>query len=174
VLCGYHAFAEVALADPIKRALAALLDLPRATFDDPATKDTPLDWLRATSPRRLMQTLGTGWGRQMIAHDLWLILARRRIAQLTAQAARLHIAGIVVSDLRYDDEAALVRELGGTVWHIVRAATPVATHCSEAGIVAQPGDRTLDNTGTLDQLEASIEYLLYGPFALHGDAHETA
>lgn len=170
MLCEHHAFVEVALADPIKRALAAMLDLPRAIFDDPATKDTPLDWLRNTSPRRLMQTLGTGWGRQMIAHDLWLILARRRIAHLTAQAARQHIAGIVISDLRYDDDADFVRQLGGTVWHVIRAARPVAAHCSEAGITPQPGDRTLDNTGTLDQLEACIEHLLYGPFALYGDA----
>ena len=170
VLCEHHAFVEVALADPIKRALAAMLDLPRATFDDPATKESPIDWLRNTSPRRLMQTLGTGWGRQIIADDLWLILARRRIAQLTAQAARQHIIGIVISDLRYDDEADMVRQLGGTVWHTVRAAPPVAAHCSEAGIIPQPGDRTLDNTGTLDQLEACIEHLLYGPFALYGEA----
>lgn len=174
LLCEHHAFVEVAFAEPIKRALAAMLDLPRATFDDPATKEAPIDWLRNTSPRRLMQTLGTGWGRQIIADDLWLILARRRIAQLTADADRLHVTGIVISDLRYDDEADLVRQLGGTVWHIVRAAPPVAAHCSEAGILAQPGDRTLDNTGTLDQLEACIEHLLYAPFALHGDAHEPA
>ena len=108
--------------------------------------------------------------RRAIADDLWLIMARRHIDQLTAQAARLHIAGIVISDLRYPDEADMVRQLGGTVWHIVRAAPPVAAHCSEAGITPQPGDRTLDNTGTLDQLETSIEHLLYGPFALYGDA----
>lgn len=173
-LCAHHAFVEVALAGPIKRGLAAMLDLPIEIFDDPATKDAPIDWLRNVSPRRLMQTLGTGWGRQIIADDLWLILARRRIAQLTAQADRLHIAGIVVSDLRYADEADLVRQLGGTVWHIVRAAPPVAPHCSEAGIPAQPGDRTTDNTGTREQLDAAIEHLLYDPFAMHGDAHEPA
>ena len=167
LLCEQHAFVEVALAAPIKRALAAMLDLPEATFNEPDTKDTPIPWLRNTSPRRLMQTLGTGWGRQMIADDLWLILAERHIAHLTAQADRLHISGIVVSDLRYPDEAAWLRGLGGTVWHIVRAARPVAAHCSEAGIPAQPGDRTLDNTGDLDQLEHSIDYVLRAPFAAH-------
>ena len=170
LLCEQHAFVEVAFADPIKRALAAMLGLPSAYFHDPFTKDLPIDWLRNTTPQRLIQTLRNGWGRQMIADDLWLILARRRIAQLTAQAASQHISGIVVIDLRYPDEAAMVRQLGGTVWHIVRDAPPVAAHCNEAGIAPQPGDRTLDNTGTLDQLEAGIEHLLYGPFALYGDA----
>ena len=167
ILCEQHAFIDVALAAPIKRALAAMLDLPASTFEDRAAKDQPIPWLRNTSPRRLMQTLGTGWGRQIIAEDLWLILARRRIDTLCAKAERLHISGIVISDLRYDDEAALVRDLGGTVWHVIRAAPRVASHCSEAGITPQRGDRTLDNTGPLGQTEISIDQLLHAPFQLH-------
>lgn len=166
ILCEQHAFIEVALAAPIKRALVAMLDLPAATFEEPALKDRPIRWLRNSSPRRLMQTLGTGWGRQMIAEDLWLILAERRIDALREQAERLHLSGIVVSDLRYDDEAALVRDLGGTVWHIVRDAPRVASHCSEAGITPQRGDRTLDNTGRLEQTEISVDQLLHAPFHL--------
>jgi hypothetical protein len=171
LLCEQHAFVEVAFADPIKRALAAMLDLPSAYFHDPFTKDLPIDWLRNTTPRRLMQTLGTGWGRQMIADDLWLILARRRIERLTAQAEREHIAGIVISDLRYADEAAFVRAQGGTVWHIVRPAPPVEAHSSEAGITAQPGDRTCDNTGDLDRLETTLDHLLHTQFTHHGAGH---
>ena len=171
LLCEQHAFVEIALADPIKRALAAMLDLPRAYLDDPATKETPIAWLRNTTPRRLMQTLGTGWGRQIITDDLWLILARRRIERLTAQAEREHIAGIVISDLRYADEAAFVRAQGGTIWHIVRPAPPVEAHSSEAGITAQPGDRTCDNTGDLDRLETTLDHLLHTPFAHHGATH---
>lgn len=171
LLCEQHAFVEIALADPIKRALAAMLDLPRAYLDDPATKETPIAWLRNTTPRRLMQTLGTGWGRQIIADDLWLILARRRIERLTAQAERQHIAGIVISDLRFANESDLVRALGGTVWHIVRPAPPVEAHSSEAGITAQPGDRTCDNTGDLDQLETTLDHLLHTPFTHHGATH---
>ena len=168
LLCEQQAFVEVAFAAPVKRALAAMLDLPPETFDDPAWKNSPIPWLRGTSPRRLMQTLGTGWGRQMIADDLWLILAERRIAHLTARAERLHISGIVVSDVRYENEAALVRRLGGTVWHLVRAAPPVEAHDSEAGIAAQPGDRTLDNTGSTEQLEIGIDRLLHAALALGG------
>jgi hypothetical protein len=171
LLCEQHAFVEIALADPIKRALAAMLGLTSAYFHDPFTKDMPIDWLRNTTPRRLMQTLGTGWGRQIIADDLWLILARRRIERLTAQAAHMHIAGIVISDLRYADEAAFVRAQGGTVWHIVRPAPPVEAHSSEAGITAQPGDRTCDNTGDLDRLETTLDHLLHTPFTHHGAAH---
>ena len=171
LLCEQHAFVEIALADPIKRALAAMLDLPRAYLDDPATKETPIAWLRNTTPRRLIQTLGTGWGRQIIADDLWLILAQRRIGRLTAQAERQHIAGIVISDLRFANEADLVRALGGTVWHIVRPAPPVEAHSSEAGITAQPGDRTCDNTGDIDQLETTLDHLLHTPFTHHGATH---
>ncbi len=196
LLCEQQAFVEVAFAAPIKRALAAMFefDLPPEIFDDPKWKNSLIPWLqgnsprrlmqpipgtaqcnhvvwlRGTSPRRLMQTLGTGWGRQMIADDMWLILAERRIAHLTARAERLHISGIVVSDVRYENEAALVRRLGGTVWHIVRAAPPVEAHDSEAGIAAQPGDRTLDNTGSTEQLEIGIDRLLHAAFALGGNA----
>lgn len=171
LLCEQHAFVEVSLAEPIKRALAAMLDLPRAAFDDRDFKDLPITCLGNTTPRRLMQTLGTGWGRQMIADDIWLTLARQRIDRLTAQAERLHISGIVVSDLRFDNEADLVRDMGGTVWHIVRPAPPVQAHRSEAGIAAQPGDRTLDNTGPVDRLETTLDHLLHTPFAHHGGRH---
>ena len=171
LLCEQHAFVEITLAEPIKRALAAMLDLPRAYLEDRATKEGPIDWLRNTTPRRLMQTLGTGWGRQMITEDLWLILAARRIARINAQASQMHISGIVISDLRYADEAAFVRAQGGTVWHIVRPAPPVEAHSSEAGITAQPGDRTCDNTGDLDRLETTLDHLLHTPFAHHGATH---
>lgn len=171
LLCEQHAFVEITLAEPIKRALAAMLDLPRAYLEDRATKDTPIDWLSNTTPQRLMQTLRNGWGRQIIADDLWLILARRRIERIAAQPAHMHIAGIVISDLRYPDEAQFVRDMGGTVWHIVRPAPPVEAHSSEAGITAQPGDRTCDNTGDLDLLETTLDHLLHTPFTHHGAAH---
>ena len=171
LLCEQHAFVEVSLAEPIKRALAAMLDLHPAYLEDPAGRETRLGWLGNTSVQRLMQTLDIGWGRQMIADDIWPTLARRRIERLTAQAERLHISGIVVSDLRFDNEADLVRSLGGTVWHIVRPAPPVQAHSSEAGIAAQPGDRTLDNTGPVDRLETTLDHLLHTPFVHHGGTH---
>ena len=171
LLCEQHAFVEVSLAEPIKRALAAMLDLHPAYFNDPAGQETYLGWLRNTSVQRLMQTLDIGWGRQMIADDIWLTLARQHIDYLTARAERLHISGIVVSDLRHEDEASMVRARGGTVWHIVRPAPPVQAHCSEAGIAAQPGDRTLDNTGPVDQLETTLDHLLHTPFTHHGGTH---
>jgi len=50
LLCEQHAFVEIALADPIKRALAAMLDLPSAYSTTPSPKTCPSTGC-ATPPR---------------------------------------------------------------------------------------------------------------------------
>ena len=57
-------------ADPIRRMLRSIV--PESTLRDPEAKEQPIDWLGGKSPRQIMQTLGTDWGRKMISDDIWL------------------------------------------------------------------------------------------------------
>ena len=160
LLCEEHAFEELSLAGPLKRALSAMLDLPLSYLEDRATKEAPIDWLHGVSPRRLMQTLGTDWGRDMVANDMWLVLAGRRLDQIKADAERDGIYGIVISDVRFDDEADFVRNMGGSVWHVIRQSDAVQAHSSERDVFRKPGDVTLDNTGTLERLAGAVSVLI--------------
>jgi hypothetical protein len=146
----------VGLADPIYAALASILGIPETVLRQRATKERPIEWL-GKSPRQLLQTLGTDWGRMLVAEDLWLRIARRRIEELAATGA----GTIVIADVRFDNEAALVHEMGGEVWLVDRRpATEAAPHVSEAGLSQRLIDRVIDNTGTPEQTRANVAAIL--------------
>jgi hypothetical protein len=146
----------VGLADPIYAALASILGIPETVLRQRATKERPIEWL-GKSPRQLLQTLGTDWGRTLVAEDLWLRIARRRIEELAAAGA----GAVVIADVRFDNEAAMVHEMGGEVWLVDRRpATEAAPHVSEAGLSTGLIDRVIDNTGTPEQTRANVAAIL--------------
>ena len=143
-------------ADPIRKMLKVGFGV---CMDDPAwqaVKEQPIEWL-GRSPRELMQTLGTEWGREMVHRDVWLRLADR--ALLGAGD------GMVISDVRFENEATWVREAAGLVIHVVRpSAEAVAPHASEAGILFHPDvDVLIFNTGSIDELRHHVAELFRQP-----------
>ena len=154
-LCIHSDFERIALADPIKDGLAAMLGLTRCVFIEPALKEVRIDWLD-TSPRHLMQTLGTEWGQRHVARDLWTRIAQRRIDAIRRGPALQHLDGIVVTDIRFEHEADWLRKQGGQLWHIRRDIQASDPHSSEQGIALQPGDVEIFNTGSLAQLHSQL------------------
>ena len=138
-------------ADPFRAMLVPL----GVDMSDPywqARKEEPIPAL-GVSPRRMMQTLGTEWGRQLINPDLWHIMAHQRLLQ--------NGPGTVISDVRFDNEAAWIRKHGGRIIHVFRPDTKaVEAHASEDGIEMQDTDVRLFNSGTLEELLLSVRELL--------------
>ena len=98
-----------------------------------------------------MQTLGTEWGRELINPELWLILAKQRLLNFGP--------GMVIADVRFENEAEWVRSQGGRVIHIERpSAVAVEVHASEAGIKfkGEEGDFKIINGGSLEDLQQTI------------------
>lgn len=147
MLRGAFPVQTVAFADPIRDALRTMFGFTDEHFFG-KLKEVEIDWL-GKSPRQLMQTLGTEWGRGLVREDLWLLLAQRRVEEIMGN--NFHA---VVTDVRFENEAAQIRSMGGEVWHIVRdGAGAVNAHTSEAGISFHPNkDVLIDNNGTLDDL----------------------
>jgi len=151
-----HRFWPLAFADPIKRGLSAAFGLDKGIFDGPE-KEQEIDWL-GVSPRYLMQRFGTQFGREMVAEDVWLRMAGRRLAQLQHhQAVVERERRVVVTDVRFDNEAAWVREQGGMVLRVTRSVKPVADHESEYGVSPELVDVSVSNNGTLDEFYARID-----------------
>ena len=72
----------MALADPIKEALQVMLGLTHNhVYGD--SREVPLDWLHGFTPRALLQTLGTVWGRCLVHPDIWITCLFRRLEQAT-------------------------------------------------------------------------------------------
>ena len=150
---------RVAFADPIYQGLSTMLGIPEGVLRDRSAKEQPIVGIGA-SPRQLLQTLGTEWGRQMIGDDLWLRVAFWRWEQLAAGGVSL----IVVPDVRFENEARMIRGQGGEVWMIHRPGVdPVAAHSSEAGLPLKLIDRLVVNDGTVDQLRERVEATFNGP-----------
>jgi Deoxynucleotide monophosphate kinase len=167
-LSGRHGFLAYAFASPIKQALSAMCRLTDEQLEGEAKEET-IDWL-GRSPRFLMQTLGTEWGRALVHRDIWLLLAERHLA-----GARERWAGyrrgkpfsMVLSDVRFENEAAWIRERGGIVAHVVRDSGRRSGHASEAGVELIDGDWRIDNSGSLPQLYELVDHMVASITALN-------
>jgi len=69
---------------------------------------------------------------------------------------------IVVSDVRYPNEADRVRALGGAVWRIERPNCDAVHETERQSIAAAKYDLVLLNDGTLEDLERKVNNLLLG------------
>lgn len=147
-------FSDISFAEPIYRAVAAVTGMSVEQLSDRRIKEQPIEWL-GRSPRVLLQTLGTEWGRDTIRDDIWVRIAMQRAAEVTHAA---------ITDVRFANEAQAIRDAGGVVWRVVRPLAVLdeeaARHPSEAGIADGLVDAVIDNSGTLDDLEAAIRRLL--------------
>jgi hypothetical protein len=158
-----HGYAAWAFADPLYEAVSAITGVPVADLQERSQKEKVIPWLGA-SPRRLLQTLGTEWGRQMIHDQIWIEATFRRIE---ASNWSHH----VICDVRFANEAAAIRCRGGLVLRVSRPAKNTmgpaeAAHSSEGGVPDEYVLATIENSGSLGDLEATVDSLIA---RLHGD-----
>jgi hypothetical protein len=139
-------------ADPLRAMLKVGLgiDLDNAYWQ--MRKEDPMPEFGGHSPRALMQTLGTEWGRERVHPQLWLTLAGKTLRQRGP--------GMIVADVRFDNEAEWIRQRGGLVLHIERgSAPPVRNHASEAGVQRLRDDLHVFNESTLESLQRRLAQL---------------
>lgn len=160
------------IGEPIKDMLAALL---AAAGLSPAEvwaaiygegKRAPCPVLGGHTPTDALQTLGTEWGRKRIAPDLWLDIWRGRAAQAMAQGR------MVLNDsVRFENEAAAIRDLGGFVVRITgRDGDLDSTHESEKGVVADLEVQNLEGEGGPEAAAQAILDHLFRDRAILADA----
>jgi hypothetical protein len=148
-------FMQIAFADPLYECVSTITGLPAARLKDRVVKETVIPWL-GKSPRQLLQTLGTEWGRGTVHPEIWVRIAMERAAQhLTVNRC------VVITDVRFDNEAQAIIDAGGEVWRVERPgwrclAAEAATHQSEAGVGDHLVARTIDNSGSLDALRLQL------------------
>ena len=144
--CSTYGFTQYAFADPIRAGLRAALGL--TDWDFQHEKDVP-NYHYGKSPRQLMQLFGTEFGRALVHPDIWLM--RAQVAMYTAK-------NLVITDCRFDNEAAWVRKNGGYVIRITRNNAPqVSAHVSEDGVSEKLIDFKIENNGALEDLYGSLD-----------------
>lgn len=148
LLNGHEPFTRMSFADPLKTAVAGLFNIPleRAFSDD---KEQVLEHWGLTL-RDVLQRFGTEAMRNNFGADFWI---ERWAAEYLPRAER---ENVVVTDCRFPNEAQRIRELGGTIVHIRRAAGGLngaaAAHASEQVLPVKRGDIEVYNDHGLDHL----------------------
>jgi hypothetical protein len=147
-------FTRIPFADPLKKMIEAL-GFHRSLLDGPAkTKEQPLAAFNGRTLREAMQTLGTEWGRKEFGDDFWVRMWEGAIGN--AQK-------IVVDDVRFPNEAAKIKELGGLLVRMHRndAGASVGTaHASEQVGLINPDVHILNNSDDFRILYAQIDRVL--------------
>lgn len=152
-----HHYQRRRFAQPLKDALRRILQ--GALVDDNTIermiegdlKETPATVLLGKTPREAMQTLGTEWGRHCIGDDFWVNLMRHALD--TSKRGSL----IVIEDVRFDNEAALIRAYGGKIIRMEGRGGITGVHVSEKGV--EP-DLTCYNGGSITETHRWFDYVL--------------
>lgn len=154
------AFEIVAFADPIVDMIGALFNaagVDGAWMAERALKEQPTTL--GFSYRHLAQTLGTDWGRFMLAPDFWLRVMGHKLS-----GPHLQQLDVVVSDVRFPNEADFITARGGVVVRVVRDMRyQTRGHVSEAYTDDLPVTTELLNLGSkatlLDQVARMVDTL---------------
>jgi hypothetical protein len=112
-------------AQPLKEMACQLFGWSMADLESLAFKEAPNDACYGRTPRQVLQTLGTDWGREMVGPNIWVDAALRYLKQ----------ARTVYSDVRFPNEAKIIRESGGILVYVTcvdqAAGTDSNQHASE-------------------------------------------
>lgn len=146
-------YARISFATPLKLMLTALfkyidlVPLTIAEMVDGNLKEMPVPSLEGKTARWALQTLGTEWGRECIGKNLWTHIAMEKAKQYEK---------VVITDVRFPNEATAIREAGGKVVKIERPTLVEDDHPSEAIDKIHP-DFIIMNTGTIEYLHERIK-----------------
>lgn len=97
--------------------------------------------------RRLLQDLGIS-ARDLIGEDIWVTAALSNVEKDQR---------VVITDVRFENEAATIKSMGGQIWRVKRTGVgPVNNHVSESEMDGYKVDQIFVNNGTLDDLSLLV------------------
>jgi hypothetical protein len=155
LLCLNYQYRRVSFADPIRTGLLRLNPkLDSLTHLQEYIDDFGWDNAKHNPEvRRLMQRFGTEVGRKMFGEDFWIKMALRDLRKDER---------IVISDVRYPNEAEAIKQLGGQVWRINRHNhSAVNGHASEHAMDNYMFNHVIYNDGTIDDLSDEVFMLAH-------------
>ena len=160
ILVKNYGYTRVAFADKIREFLYGLNPMvacsPTGYLQDlvnlvgwDAAKQEP-------QVRRLLQDLGNS-ARKTIDENVWVTLALGNIDVNQR---------VVITDVRFENEAMMVKLMGGQLWRVKRVGVgPVNDHVSESELEGYKVNQIFVNNGTIEDLEALIKTRMNNAFS---------
>ena len=140
-------YRKIAFADPIKNMLKTGLKMTDNQLQ--GCEKNMVDRRYGKSPRQIMQTLGTEWGRGYVNKDLWIYLLEKERGTYPA----------IISDVRFQNEAEYVRK-NGVLIHVVGRGDSSHKHSSESGVDIHRDDIVIENDSSVKNLYRALFHLL--------------
>lgn len=149
-----HDFDRISFADPLRSAIYSILidlglDSGEAFSAMTRDKDALIPSV-GVSARHMLRTLGTEWGRSCVHPEIWL-----KCWSNTVQRSHR----VVTDDVRFPNEAELIRERGGVIWRIHRPGIDTdSSHASDGALQNWDGfAAVIVNNGTVSDLNEQLE-----------------
>lgn len=107
--------------------------------------------------RTILQWWGTEFRRKLSGDEYWIIKWMERANKLTPTPDYL-----ICTDVRFINEAAVIRQLSGTIIRIERPGITSDGHASEVEQLQIHTDFTVLNDGTIEELKQKLKTKLNG------------
>jgi hypothetical protein len=161
-LCGVHGYTLVKFADPLKamaRGLFEGMGISAGTIErmiEGDLKEQPIPGLKSATPRQVMQTLGTEWGREAIEEDLWVKTGVKKAQSIIDAGGR-----VVIDDMRFPNEWAYVYGMDNSMLVAVhRPGQPKGQSRYEGMLCDFRFDCVLVNDETLEVLHQAVDVMV--------------
>ena len=148
----HHDMLPFAFADNVKQTAMTMFGL---TYDQAFgnygfnREDILPQW--SMSVRHILQKVGTECGRDIFGYDIW-------IKRLQVDINNYPSSDYLVSDVRFENEAAWIKSSGGIIIDIIRPGCESDGHRSEAGVANY--DYQIINSGTLEDLYGRVDEIV--------------
>lgn len=144
-------FKKHSFAEPVKQICQIMFHLETEQMHDPRLKEK-VDERWGLSPRQMMQKVGTDMVRDMLGNDFWV-----RHMDMRAPAGN-----VIISDVRFRNEAQWVKDRGGVLIRIVDGTPHSDNHSSETEQLAIQEDILVMNNKTngLETYHREIETII--------------
>lgn len=154
ILVKNYGFVRLAFADKIREFLYSVN--PMVGGEPLQIKVDVEGWEQAKKHpevRRLLQVTGTS-ARKLFGERFWIDQTLRHVAGNTK---------VVVSDVRFTNEANTLKINGGQLWRVQRVGVgAVNGHVSETELDGYPVDQVFANNGSIEDLQLLIKTRMQG------------
>ena len=158
ILVEEFGYKRVAFGDKIKECLLALDPIVTWNYYESGYEDSTrlselvaeVGWDKTKQDpevRRLLQRMGTEVGREILGEWVWIGAAYRNFSVKNK---------VVITDVRFENEAGTIRVFHGEVWRIERDIPAINNHASETELDGWEFDRVIQNDGTLEELAIRV------------------
>lgn len=168
-----HKFKKLSFADKLKDSVSAMFDWDRSLLD--GKTDESRSWREkedefwskemnmSITPRLVLQKFGTECMRDGFYDGIWVSLAKKKLIDNPD-------VKWVIPDVRFENEANMIKEIGGEVWWVKRGQlpiwfrmyqdigqTPKDIHASEWAWANVQFNKVFENNTTVDALRSQVQ-----------------